>query len=221
MRNKIKVHIADDHKILIEGIIALIKTDNSLELDGFSLTGKELLDWVSKNEIDVLILDISMPIIDGIEVLKFLKRKNIPHKTILLSSYDDVQIVKKVLQLGALGYLSKSSASTHLLKAIKMVKNNEQYFSNDIQKDLLHLYGNSNSKKRNFKGLEIDLLEPLTEREIEVLKLIAKEYNSQEIAELLIISKHTVESHRKSILRKLNVKNSIGIAMFAVKHNMI
>ena len=221
MRNKIKVHIADDHKILIEGIIALIKTDNSLELDGFSLTGKELLDWVSKNEIDVLILDISMPIIDGIEVLKFLKRKNIPHKTILLSSYDDVQIVKKVLQLGALGYLSKSSASTHLLKAIKKVKNNEQYFSNDIQKDLLYLYGNSNSKKRNFKDLEIDLLEPLTEREIEVLKLIAKEYNSQEIAELLIISKHTVESHRKSILRKLNVKNSIGIAMFAVKHNMI
>ncbi len=103
MGNKIKVHIADDHKILIEGIIALIKTDDSLEVDGYSLTGKELLDWVSKNEIDVLILDISMPVIDGIEVLKYLKRKNIPHKTILLSSYDDVQIVKKVLQLGALG----------------------------------------------------------------------------------------------------------------------
>lgn len=99
MGNKIKVHIADDHKILIEGIIALIKTDDSLEVDGYSLTGKELLDWVSKNEIDVLILDISMPVIDGIEVLKYLKRKNIPHKTILLSSYDDVQIVKKVLQL--------------------------------------------------------------------------------------------------------------------------
>ncbi|MEN8766581.1 MAG: response regulator transcription factor [Polaribacter sp.] len=221
MGNKIKVHIADDHKILIEGIIALIKTDDSLEVDGYSLTGKELLDWVSKNEIDVLILDISMPVIDGIEVLKYLKRKNIPHKTILLSSYDDVQIVKKVLQLGALGYLSKSSASQHLLKAIKTVINNDQYFSNDIQKDLLYLYGNSSPKKINAKDLEIDLVEPLTEREIEVLKLIAKEYNSIEIADLLIISKHTVESHRKSILRKLNVKNSIGIAMFAVKHNMI
>lgn len=221
MGNKIKVHIADDHKILIEGIIALIKTDDSLEVDGYSLTGKELLDWVSKNEIDVLILDISMPVIDGIEVLKYLKRKNIPHKTILLSSYDDVQIVKKVLQLGALGYLSKSSASQHLLKAIKTVINNDQYFSNDIQKDLLYLYGNSSPKKINAKDLEIDLVEPLTERELEVLKLIAKEYNSIEIADLLIISKHTVESHRKSILRKLNVKNSIGIAMFAVKHNMI
>ena len=221
MGNKIKVHIADDHKILIEGIIALIKTDDSLEVDGYSLTGKELLDWVSKNEIDVLILDISMPVIDGIEVLKYLKRKNIPHKTILLSSYDDVQIVKKVLQLGALGYLSKSSASQHLLKAIKTVINNDQYFSNDIQKDLLYLYGNSSPKKINAKDLEIDLVEPLTEREIEVLKLIAKEYNSIEIADLLIISKHTVESHRKRILRKLNVKNSIGIAMFAVKHNMI
>ena len=153
MGNKIKVHIADDHKILIEGIIALIKTDDSLEVDGYSLTGKELLDWVSKNEIDVLILDISMPVIDGIEVLKYLKRKNIPHKTILLSSYDDVQIVKKVLQLGALGYLSKSSASQHLLKAIKTVINNDQYFSNDIQKDLLSLYGNSSPKKINAKDL--------------------------------------------------------------------
>jgi DNA-binding NarL/FixJ family response regulator len=75
MRNKIKVHIADDHKILIEGIIALIKTDDSLEVDGYSHTRQELLDWVSKNEIDVLILDISMPVLDGIEVLKILKRK--------------------------------------------------------------------------------------------------------------------------------------------------
>tara|TARA_B110000090_G_scaffold119079_1_gene132506 strand:+ start:4842 stop:5507 length:666 start_codon:yes stop_codon:yes gene_type:complete len=221
MKDKIKVHIADDHKILIEGVIALINTDDSLEIVGYSLTGKELIDWTSNNEIDVLILDLSMPVIDGIEVLKILKRKKIPHKTILLSSYDDVQIVKKVLNLGALGYLSKSSASMHILKAIKAVAKNEQYFSNDIQRDLLHLYTDHKATKIKKKSLESELTEPLTERERDVLKLISKEYSTSETAELLNISKHTVESHRKSLIRKLNVKNSIGIAMYAVKHNMI
>jgi DNA-binding NarL/FixJ family response regulator len=132
-----------------------------------------------------------------------------------------VQIVKKVLQLGALGYLPKRSASAHIMKAIKAVAINEQYFSDDIQRDLLHLYTDQtliNSKK---KTLEPEMAEPLTERERDVLKLIAKEYSTHETAEILNISKHTVESHRKSIIRKLNVKNSIGIAMYAVKHNMI
>tara|TARA_B110000902_G_scaffold104988_1_gene124046 strand:+ start:161 stop:826 length:666 start_codon:yes stop_codon:yes gene_type:complete len=221
MEDKIKVHIADDHKILIEGIIALINTDDSLQADGYSLTGKELIDWTSNNEIDVLILDISMPVLDGIEVLKILKRKKIPHKTILLSSYDDVQIVKKVLNLGALGYLSKSSASMHIMKAIKTVAKGQQYFSDDIQKNLLQLYTDHKTIKNKNKTLEPLLAEPLTERERDVLKLIAKEYSTYEAAELLNISKHTVESHRKNLIRKLNVKNSIGIAMYAVKHNMI
>jgi DNA-binding NarL/FixJ family response regulator len=221
MKNKIKVHIADDHKILIEGIIALINTDDDIEVDGYSLTGQDFLNWASDNEIDVLILDISMPVIDGIEVLKILKRKKISHKTILLSSYDDVQIVKKVLSLDALGYLSKSSASMHILKAIKAVAKYEQYFSNDIQRDLLQLYSNHKSINGIKNKLGGESAESLTERERDVLKLIAKEYNTQEIAELLHISKHTVESHRKSIIRKLNVKNSIGIAMYAVKHKMI
>tara|TARA_B110000908_G_C10015528_1_gene340587 strand:- start:13 stop:501 length:489 start_codon:yes stop_codon:yes gene_type:complete len=162
-----------------------------------------------------------MPVLDGIEVLKILKRKKIPHKTILLSSYDDVQIVKKVLNLGALGYLSKSSASMHIMKAIKTVAKGQQYFSDDIQKNLLQLYTDHKTIKNKNKTLEPLLAEPLTERERDVLKLIAKEYSTYEAAELLNISKHTVESHRKNLIRKLNVKNSIGIAMYAVKHNMI
>jgi DNA-binding NarL/FixJ family response regulator len=173
-------------------------------LDGFSHTGQEFLDWTEHNEIDVLVLDIRMPVLDGIEVLKILKRKKIPHKTILLSSYDDVTIVKKVLSLGALGYLSKSSAGAHIISAIKAVANGEQYFSSDIKKDLLQLYTFHTPKIIKRKQLEGHLIEPLTERERDVLKLIAKEYNTQEISQVLNLSKHTVESYRKRLTKKFN-----------------
>ena len=147
MGNKIKVHIADDHKILIDGIVALLKTDKTLKIDGYSLTGEALLEWISKNNIEVLILDISMPVLDGIAILEFLNRNEIPHKTIVLSSYNDLHIVTKVLKLGALGYLTKSSASSHIINAIKAVAKGEQYLSSDIQKGLLHLYSEQKSKK--------------------------------------------------------------------------
>jgi DNA-binding NarL/FixJ family response regulator len=221
MKQKIKVHIADDHKILIEGIIAVINTDDDIEVQGYSLTGQDVIDWADNNVIDVLVLDISMPLLDGIEVLKILKRKKISHKTIILSSYDDVTIVKKVLSLGALGYLSKNSAGEHIIHAIKAVANEEQYFSSDIQKNLLKLYTVHKPKIKKGKKPEGELIEPLSEREIEVIKLVAKEYSTQEIADILNLSTHTVETYRKNLIKKVNVKNAIGLAMYAVKHNMI
>jgi len=136
MRKKIYVHVADDHKILIEGIIAIINTDEDIEIRDFSLNGQEVVDWFKKkeNKADILILDITMTLLDGFEVLKYFHSKKIDQKVIILSSYDDVKIVQEVLKLGASGYISKSNAGEHILKAIKAVANGEQYFSNDIQK---------------------------------------------------------------------------------------
>jgi DNA-binding NarL/FixJ family response regulator len=101
------------------------------------------------------------------------------------------------------------------------VAKQEQYFSSDIQKNLLKLYTFNKPKIKTGKKLEGELVDPLTEREIEVIKLVAKEYNTQEIAEILNLSSHTVETYRKSLIKKVNVKNAIGLAMYAVKHNMI
>ena len=219
MKNKITVHIADDHKILIEGIIAVINTDDNIEVEGYSLTGKHVMKWVESNNADILILDINMPEYDGIEVLKYFKQKKISQRVIILSSYDDVKLVQEVINLGANGFLSKDSAGLHIIEAINAVHKGDQYFSDAIKNNLIKLYTGKNVKSG--KRPESTILNSLTPREIEVLKLITDEYSSPEIADKLNISQSTVDTYRKSLLKKTNVKNSIGLAMYAVKNNII
>lgn len=219
MKNKITVHIADDHKILIEGIIAVINTDDDIEVKGYSLTGKHVMEWVESNNADILILDINMPEYDGIEVLKYFKQKKISQRVIILSSYDDVKLVQEVINLGANGFLSKDSAGQHIIEAINAVHQGDQYFSDAIKNNLIKLYTGKNVKSG--KRPESTILNSLTPREIEVLKLITDEYSSPEIADKLNISQSTVDTYRKSLLKKTNVKNSIGLAMYAVKNNII
>ena len=219
MKNKIRVHIADDHKILIEGIIAVINTDESIEVEGYSLTGKQVIEWIESNSADILILDINMPEYDGIEVLKFFKQKKITQKVIILSSYDDVKLAQEMINLGANGFLSKNSAGLHIIEAINAVYHGDQYFSDTIKNNLIKLYTGENVTSG--KRPESTILNSLTPRELEVLKLITDEYSSPEIAGILNISQSTVDTYRKSLLKKTNVKNSIGLAMYAVKNNII
>ena len=221
MKKKIYVHVADDHKILIEGIIAVVNTDKNIEIRGYSLSGLEVIDWFKKrdNKADVLILDITMPVLDGFEVLKYFRDNKLDQKVIILSSYDDVKIVQEVLNLGARGYISKNNAGEHIIKAIQAVANGDQYFSNDIQNELLKAI--SGQKVRKGDMPEDFLFESLTEREKNVLRLVSIELSTSEIAERMNISHHTVESHRKKLLKKLNVKNSVGLAMYAVKYKLV
>ena len=221
MNKKIQVHVADDHKILIEGIIAVINTDKDIEIKDYSLSGKEVTDWFDKkgNKADVLILDITMPILDGFEVLKHFNNQGIRQNVIILSSYDDIKIVQEMLSLGCKGYITKNNAGEHIVDAIKAVANGEQYFSNDIQKILL----------KSFAGQQVPvgdapnkfLIENLTDRELDVLKLITKQFSSPEIADKLSLGISTVDTHRKNLLKKLKVKNSVGLAMYAVKNNIV
>lgn len=135
--NKIKVHVADDHKILIEGIMAVVKTDKDIEIVGYSLTGEEVLNWARENTADILILDINMPKYDGIAVLNKFREENIHLNVIILSSYDDTKFVQEVMSLGAKGFINKASAGGHILKAIKSVHSGVPYFSDDIRDNLL------------------------------------------------------------------------------------
>ena len=221
MEEKIYVHVADDHKIVIDGIIAVINTDNDIEINGYSLTGKEVTDWFDnkENKADVLILDITMPVLDGIEVLKHFNKNKIEQKVIILSSYDDIKIVQEMLTLGCKGYITKNNAGEHIVEAIKAVANGEQYFSDDVQKTLLKSF----SGQKVPKGMLPNkfLIETLTERELVVLKLITKQLNTPEIAKTLNVSISTVETHRKNLLKKIKVKNSVGLAMYAVKNNIV
>ena len=221
MEEKIYVHVADDHKIVIDGIIAVINTDNDIEINGYSLTGKQVTDWFDNkdNKADVLILDITMPVLDGIEVLKYFNKNKIDQKVIILSSYDDIKIVQEMLTLGCKGYITKNNAGEHIVEAIKAVANGDQYFSDDVQKTLLKSF----SGQKVPKGMLPNkfLIETLTERELEVLKLITKQLNTPEIAKTLNVSISTVETHRKNLLKKIKVKNSVGLAMYAVKNKIV
>ena len=219
MKEKIQVHIADDHKILIEGIVAVINTESDIQVEGFSLTGKEVIDWAEDHSADILILDINMPIYDGIEVLKFFKIKKINLKVIILSSYDDVKLVQEMINLGASGFLSKDSAGQHIVEAIRTVHAGEQYFSDTVKNNLLKLYTGKNVKLG--QRPQSTIVNSLTDRETEVLKLISQEYSSPEIAQILNISQSTVDTYRKSLLKKTNVKNAVGLAMYAVKNKII
>ncbi|WP_405608405.1 response regulator [Polaribacter sp. Asnod1-A03] len=221
MKDRIYVHVADDHKILIEGIIAVINTDKDIEIKGYSLTGKEVIDWFDdeSNEADVLILDITMPVLDGFEVLKHFNKKGMQQNVIILSSYDDIKIVQEMLKLGCRGYITKNNAGEHIVDAVKAVANGEQYFSNDIKNILLKSFTNKNVAVGSVPNKF--LMDTLTERELDVLKLITKEFSSTEIADVLNIAISTVETYRKKLLKKLNVKNSVGLAMYAVKNNIV
>lgn len=219
MEKKIHVHVADDHMLLIEGITAVINTDNEIEIEGYSLTGTEVIEWSKSNTADILILDINMPENDGIDVLKSFKENNIKIRTIILSSYDDVKLVEELIALGASGFISKQSAGDHIIKAIKTVHEGEQYFSESIKTNLLKLF--TGQKVKSGERPESTIAHSLTDREVEVLILISQEHSSPEIANILNISQSTVDTYRKSLLKKTNVKNAVGLAMYAVKNKFI
>ena len=219
MDKKITVHIADDHQILIDGVKAVLNIEPNIEVVGFSLNGIEVVDWYQKHSSDVLILDINMPQLDGIEVLKkFKNHKNRP-EIIVLSSYDDVKLVKEVLQMGAKGFVPKKSAGEHIVNAVYKVSNGDQYFTDDVKEKMMQtlLMG----QIKNEGSQDGVLISSLTKREVEILRLVAQQYSTREIGSELHISESTVETHRKNLMKKVKVKNSVGLAIFALKNEVI
>lgn len=217
---KIKVHIADDHQILIDGIIAVLSSEENIDIVGHSLNGEDVLNWFAANEADVLILDINMPKVDGIAVLQNLIGLNFQPKIIVLSSYDDTKLIKEVLKIGAVGFLAKKCAGENIVEAINKVYRGEQYFEQSIKEKLLNSF---NSKSTSKESISPDgpFFSSLTPREIDVIKLIAKQFNTKEISDELNISVNTVETHRKNLISKLNVKNVVGLAIYAFKNNLV
>ncbi|WP_196890850.1 response regulator [Aureivirga marina] len=214
---KIKVHIADDHKILIDGISAVLKIQEDIEIVGCSLDGAQTIEWFEENTADVLVLDISMPNVNGIEVMQSFQKKRVIPNIIILSSYDEMKLIREVLKIGAKGFLTKKCAGEHIVEAIRSVNSGKQYFSESIQKkmvDFLSGAGEENNPESTF-------FSPLTEREKEVLKLIGNELSTKEIAEKLFISVNTVETHRKKLMKKLGVKNVVGLVIYAMKNRII
>ncbi len=210
---KIKVHLIDDHKIVLDGLNAVLKIDNDIEVIGSSLSGIGVYDELKNNNIDVVIMDINMPDIDGIDLLKEFQEKGKTFEIVVLSSHEDIKIVKEVLKLGAKSYLTKSNAGEKITEAIKKVYRGEQFFSEDIKEKMLVSFTNNEIESENKKSI--------TKRELEVLKLVVKEYTTKEIGQELFISNNTVDTHRKNIMKKLEVKNTVGLVKYALKNELV
>lgn len=218
MSDKIRIHLADDHQVLLDGLSRLIQTVSEYEVVGTSLDGLNLYDSVSHDKSDILVLDISMPMKDGIEVLKEFNQKGFPCRVIVLSSYDDLKIIKEVMKLGASGYLTKKCAGENIIEAIQSINKGEEYFSDDVREKIFYKVTKGNPKITK-PELPINFI--LTERELEIIILISLEFSGKEISDQLFISTNTVETHRKNIMKKLDAKNSISLVKYAIKHKLV
>jgi len=209
----IKVAITDDHLMVLQGIESLLEDNEQVELVGKFPSAQETLDNIQSNLPHVLLLDINLPDINGIDLCKQLLKLYPELKIIALSNFEETSFVKRILGNGAMGYLLKNTDKQELLNAIEAVQNGEQYLHKDIQKKLLN---HSLGKKVT------DALRPkLTRREKEVLNCIADELTTSEIATKLFISPKTVETHRMNLISKLGVKNSVGLIKVAIEKDLL
>ncbi len=218
MEKNIQIYIADDHQVLIEGIKAVLKTNKNFEVVGWALNGVDLITKVEECKADILIMDINMPEKDGLEVLKEFALKKRSFKIIILSSYDDLKLVREVMNLGAQAYLTKQCVGENIIEAIQEIENGEEYFCKSIREKIFNSFIQNNQKK-NPQDSKLNI--HLTERELVIIKLISLELSGKEISEKLFISTNTVETHRKNLLKKLHVNSSVGLVKYAIKHQLI
>jgi len=218
MNTKIKIHLADDHQVLIDGMLAVLKTQPDYEVVGFSLNGENLVERVAQNDAHILIMDINMPEKDGIQVLREFNEKGFTCKVIILSSYDDPKLIKEVIKLGASGYLTKQCAGENIMDAINSVVLGQQYFSAAIKDKIFDTFTDNNQEKALN---DEQIISSITDRELEILNYICEERSGKDIGEILKISPNTVETHRKNLMKKINVKSTVGLVLFATKHNLV
>lgn len=206
--------IADDHGLVREGLRRLLEAEPDIEVSGEAADGREVLDQVSSRQPDVLILDISMPRLGGLETLERLRADHPSVKVVLLSVHSDPPFIQSAVALGADAYVLKNAPATEVVAAVRAVLNGGSYFSPAIAREIL-----SQLRKPRRKGGSSASL--LSGRERQVLNLIADGYSAKEIAVELKISTKTVEAHRTSLMRKLGARKATELVRYALRHGLI
>lgn len=219
MSNIIRVVLADDHVFVRDGIKSLLENEANIEVVGEATDGVEALKIVEKAKPDLLILDIRMPNMTGIEVVEKLRSQNNPVKIVMLSMHESEEYVLKSIKAGADGYLLKGSSKEEFLKALHSVSDGGKYFSGDISSILIGQLSNSSIATEKKNPLDEDLT--ITKREKEILQLLLSGKGNKEIAEALEISKRTAEVHRFNLMKKLKVKNLMELSNKATEYALI
>lgn len=214
MTTEYSIIIADDHTMFLDGLRSILSEEKNITIILAATKGTQVLKYLQVNPvpaIDLVITDINMPEMDGIELNKAIKEQFPKVKTLVVSMLEEPEKIQNLIDTDANGYLSKNAEKSELLKAIKTILKGENYFSSRIKNILMEAMFASKSKPQI----------SLTKREREVLKLIAKEFTTKEIATQLFLSTHTIESYRKNLISKLSVRNIAGLTRYAIEEGII
>lgn len=214
--DRIKIAIADDHQLFREGLITILSAVDQFEVLYDVDTGEKLIERVQENRPDIILLDLKMPDMDGIQVTEVLKARDPSIKIMILSMHHQEDFILHMLNLGVNAYLQKNTSSNTLRDAIFTTYANDYYFDDEVSKIMLH-----GLKKKQLHRPRLDGTGHLTPREVEILELICREYTTGEIASKLFLSQRTVETHRKNLLEKLGAKNTAGLVIRAIASNYV
>jgi DNA-binding NarL/FixJ family response regulator len=215
---KKKIFIADDHQLFIDGLRLIFAQNTHYEIAGFGGTGYAIIDFIKEQPVDIVITDINMPDMNGIEATEKIKAINLDIKVIAVSMVNDYASVHKMLQSGADGYVLKNAGADELLKALDFAEGGEVFINKEIA-DIL-LKGIRFNQSAEAKRI-IAVREDLTQREKEILTLIIKGFSNQQIADQLFISVPTVKTHRSNILAKCDVKNTASLVRFVMENDLL
>lgn len=216
-KKKVKILLVDDHQIIREGLMHLLHDESDLSVVGEAENGLEALEKIKKLHPDLVILDINMPVMNGLECARQIT-ENFPQvKILVLTMLNEQEHIRNMLQIGVDGYILKNSGRTELVTAIHQIMKGENYFSDEV-KNLVMM---ELVKKRTESSKSSENKIPLTPREIDILQLIVEEYTNQEIAEKLFISVRTVDAHRRNLLEKTGARNTAGLVRFAYENNLV
>lgn len=214
MKKALKILIVDDHQLVLDGLRLMLSDQNEIEIIAEAHNGQEAFDFVSNNEVDIVVMDLNMPVMNGIDASKKILAAKAEMKILILSMLSDKKLIQKLVKGGIRGYMLKNSGQEEIIEAITKISEGQLYFDQQTMKLMMASSDVSEVKSES-------IFPSLSRREKEILSLIIEELTSSEIAEKLFIGLGTVESHRRNMIRKLGVRNTAGLVVAAYEYDLL
>ncbi len=213
---KIRILLADDHKIIRDGLRSLLLTESKYEIVGEAENGEMALDLTARLRPDLVIMDVNMPLMDGIDATRKISKDQPNSRVLALTMTNEQEHIRKMIDAGAMGYILKNSGQEELVSAIDTIVSGSNYFSDEVKDVIMQTMVRKQYKNDKIAGEAI----PLTRREKDVLNLIVQEFTNYEIAQKLFISVRTVDAHRRNLLEKTGARNTAGLVKYALENNL-
>lgn len=215
--DSIKVMLVDDHEVVLEGLIRILEKQGGIQIVSVAGSAEEALEKLERFPPDVIVVDIQLPGMNGIELIKRIKKSHPEIEAITLTVFDDEQFARQAIKAGAIGYVIKDAAKDELVKAVRSAAKGETLISTSVARKLIDEMTEPAAKKKK----KVEGFEGLSQREVDVIKLMAKGHNNRQIADLLYISEHTVKVHIRNIFRKIDVTDRTNAVLWAIDRGLV